>query len=688
MANGLFNLKQQLQGLIQKAWSGQTPATYSGAFSGTYLTLGGQSTFAFGTNDFTIEGLYYFNNVTSEQEIFDFRPLSTQGAYPMAYVWTDSKLYYWVSSANKIISSITLSTGTWYHIAICRSGTSTKMFINGTQSGSTYTDTTNYLVGANRPALGVNASFLNIFYNGYISNFRIVNGTAVYTSNFTVPTAPLTAITNTVLLTLQSINIVDNSTNAYSITNVGGVLPDNKNPFNTPNVATSAVEYLVVAGGGGGNNGGGGAGGLLQGIVPITTGSAITVTVGAGGSSGGIGQNSVFGSITALGGGNGVGVSGGSGGGAGYSAGSTGGAGTVGQGNNGGTNTFTSNNTCGGGGGAGTVGLPTVGVSTGGNGGAGIASAISGTVTTYAGGGGGSGNTGTQGAGGVGGGGAGSDNVGTAGAVNTGGGGGGGWNAAGGGGSGICIISYPDIYSAPSAFGGANSPTASTSGSGSLSLNGTSQYVSYPASANLSCSGNFTLELWLYSTNNNTGTYCIYVGNPSSGSYFGIKTGQYAYQANGGGEKIWSGGVLPLNTWTHIALVRNGSTVTVYQNGSVVTGTATDSNVFIQSAQTLNVGSLNNSLFTYGYISNLRLVNGSAVYTSSFTPPTAPLTPITNTQLLLSTVSPSVLNDSSTNSFTPTPTGSPTWNQTSPFATGLGYKNRVYTWTGSGTVTF
>jgi hypothetical protein len=179
-------------GSAQISTSVKKYGTGSLSFNGTdsYLTSNppNQSIYAFGTGNFTIEGWYYFNNVTSEQEIFDFRPSSTQGAYPMAYVWTDSKLYYWVSSANQITSSITLSTGTWYHIAICRSGTSTKMFINGTQSGSTYTDSTNYLVGANRPIFGVSAFQLNVFYNGYMDDLRITNGYARYTSNFTPST--------------------------------------------------------------------------------------------------------------------------------------------------------------------------------------------------------------------------------------------------------------------------------------------------------------------------------------------------------------------------------------------------------------------------------------------------------------------------------------------------------------------
>lgn len=61
----------------------------------------------------------------------------------------------------------------------------------------------------------------------------LLKGTAVYTSNFTVPTSPLTNITNTALLTLQSSTIVDNSSNALTITNVGSVTSPLAYPFNT-----------------------------------------------------------------------------------------------------------------------------------------------------------------------------------------------------------------------------------------------------------------------------------------------------------------------------------------------------------------------------------------------------------------------------------------------------------------------
>ena len=446
---------------------------------------------------------------------------------------------------------------------------------------------------------------------------------------------------------------------------------------------TPYVEYLVVAGGGGASAGGGGAGGLLQGIVPITTGSPITVTVGAGGASstgvGSSGINSVFSNVTSIGGGGGgwrsitSATSGGSGGGSNADNPGYGGQGTFGQGNSGGTNP-NSYNRGGGGGGAGTVGTSPPAAGADSVGGAGIGSAISGSITVYSAGGAGAATAAS-----------GSDNTGN-GAVGSYG------SPSGAGGSGIVIISYPDIYNAPTALTGTY--TASTSGSGSLSFNGSSQYLQIPNNAALQFgTSSFTIEGWFYLT---TATHLnnsfFSVGSYNSGVLLRYNTGfgsaDYLY-INGTQYNWFPNTYFTLNQWNHVALVRNGSAVAIYVNGTSVFTTTSSANISQSTATSVGTATHDTSGETWtGYISNFRIVNGSAVYTSNFTPSTKPLTAITNTAYLLNTVSGAQYVDSSTNGFAVTTTTNPTWNQLSPFATGLGYKNRVYTWTGSGTVTF
>ena len=482
------------------------------------------------------------------------------------------------------------------------------------------------------------------------------------------------------------------------------------------------VEYLVVAGGGGGGAtiaGGGGAGGLLQGLTPITAGQSITVTVGTGGTGtattgqggagvAGQGGNSVFGNITAVGGGNGtynggpsndLYAQGGSGGGAGRT-GWNAGLGISGQGNNGGTASGGDANAAGGGG-AGSQGVNASTVS--GNGGSGIASSISGTLTAYAGGGGGgircgigSPIAGVVGVGGTGGGGCGSlSAVATAGTANTGGGGGGGgyngtyWGG-GNGGSGIVIISYPDTYKAPTAVTGTY--TASTSGSGSMYFNGSTYLVGPTTSALNIGTGNYTVEFWIYPTVT-PGALDIYFSASSNSNNFqlGFSPSQGLY-SNVPSIRSGSSANLPLNTWTHCALVRSGSTNSLYANG-VRVGTTSDTsatNLTNYYIATYNAGAGSYNAEN-AYMSNLRISN-VAIYDPTQTTlsvPTAPFKPTSSTILLMGTVSGSYLADSSASALTlASTTGTPQWNQLSPFATGLGYKNRVYKWTGSGTVTF
>jgi hypothetical protein len=194
-----------------------TPQTIggSGYFDGTgdYLSLGGQSAFAFGTGDFTVEFWAYFTSLSVNPTIFDTRPSGTTGGTNVTFYFNpNNTLNYYTNGAIQITSSV-ISVNTWVHIAVSRSGTSTRMFLNGVQQGATYTDTTNYTVGANRPTIGADGNSTGAAaMTGYLSNIRIIKGTAVYTGNFTPPTAPLTAITNTsLLLNFTNAGIVDST---------------------------------------------------------------------------------------------------------------------------------------------------------------------------------------------------------------------------------------------------------------------------------------------------------------------------------------------------------------------------------------------------------------------------------------------------------------------------------------------
>jgi hypothetical protein len=118
----------------------------------------------------------------------------------------------------------------WSHVAVVRSGTTISIYLNGVSSASA---TVSQAIGTTGAfSFGRQSDGSGYYYNGYFSNIRIVKGTAVYTGNFTPPTAPLTATTNTSLL-LSCTNglIYDNSMMANLLT--GG----------TAQISTGVVKY-------------------------------------------------------------------------------------------------------------------------------------------------------------------------------------------------------------------------------------------------------------------------------------------------------------------------------------------------------------------------------------------------------------------------------------------------------------
>jgi len=146
--------------------------------------------------------------------------------------------------------------------------------------------------------------------------------------------------------------------------------------------------------------------------------------------------------------------------------------------------------------------------------------------------------------------------------------------------------------------------------------------------------GNFTVECWLYPQSSGGQSVMNYSNGQSSNSNFAWEM----YQVNGTtiqfsicdsdsatGYTASSTG-LSINSWNHIAAVRNGNTMSIYVNGVVggTTVSVTGVSVFNKSTATLKVSGYNNATTMYtGYIDDLRVTNGYARYTTNFTPTTS-----------------------------------------------------------------
>jgi hypothetical protein len=227
-----------------------TPGYYSNYFDGTgdYLTVPDNTALESFT-DFTIEFWVYFNSVAGSQVIVD-KGWNGAAFSPYLIFLSSGSLVTFASADGgtwNVLSGSSFGTpsiNTWYHIALTRSGSSIRLFRDGVvittvTNSSTLMNSTSALGIGGSPSAGSNP------FNGYISNLRIVKGTAVYTSAFTPSTTPLTAIENTSLLTCQSNRFIDNSTNNFTITKVGDTIISPVIPFTqNSSYSTYGSTYL------------------------------------------------------------------------------------------------------------------------------------------------------------------------------------------------------------------------------------------------------------------------------------------------------------------------------------------------------------------------------------------------------------------------------------------------------------
>jgi hypothetical protein len=619
--------------------------------SGNYFsTPATHNAFAASSENFTIECWIYLTGVQGMvcgwgNTNFDYLQVTTSGF--------DINM----NNTYNVGASFSFSLNTWYHIAISRVSNVNYCFGNGTLIGSGITNNQSFGSGTTALRIGDWVTTPRYPFPGYISNFRFVKGTGLYSSSFTPSTTPLTAVANTQLLTCQSNRFIDNSPNNFALTVTGtptiqayspfGSIPE-ATPISYSNYFDGTGDYLQlsdnVAFDLGTNNftiefwfmrtatptvtyhglvGGNGSGFYAWSlyytngneIMIINSAGTIQTTTGASIANNtwyhvavvkntGILKIFVNGverysaadvaayNITA----NGwrIGDDGGHANGwmNGYISNLRVVKGTAVY-----TSAFTPSTT------------PLTAIAN--------TSILTCQSTTMI------------------------DNSTNAFAITA-------------NGNTVPRIFNPFGYTAQVA----TSYTPSTHG-GSAYFDGSGDYLTTLASATYLMTGqDFTVECWAYPTSIPAQAGLVGINNTASsgGANFGIylETNRNITFWVAGNATTYSSTNTPItiSAWNHIAFVRSGSTNTVYVNGvSVLTNAATPS---WSGTPVITVGRLfgdNVGVNFYGYISNVRIIKGTAVYTSSFIPPTQALTSLTTTPatLLLNFNNGGIVDQHSTN---------------------------------------
>ena len=229
----------------QAAGSGTTGACY---FDGNdHLEMPDSSDFDLGLSGeaFTIETFVY-PTATNEGTIFNrgggFAGWNNTNGHQISLYTYQNRLYFewWSGSAYNHVKTepgAGIVVGSWQHVAVAYSGGTVKVYIDGSEvlsSAATFGKPSN----SNITRIGLSSSVQG-YWNGYMSNFRICKGHAVYTENFTVPTTELTAHPETVLLCCQSATDPEAEASGNTTVSLAG----------SDTSATDAGPGLTVSGG-------------------------------------------------------------------------------------------------------------------------------------------------------------------------------------------------------------------------------------------------------------------------------------------------------------------------------------------------------------------------------------------------------------------------------------------------------
>lgn len=229
----MYSPKRQMRLFRHPAWAnnnGSLLFSSTSVANGSGLRYNNEADFRMGTGSFTIEWFQYFSTLPANPRVF------SMGTYPSASIGVSIEFgtfYFWRGGTSFSLFGPGTISNKWVHFAIVgENNTTIKIYQDGvlkrTYTGTyDFNDSVNTLMIGNESARTTASSF-----TGYITNFRWTKGTAVYTSNFTVPTSPLTALPDTKLLLLANRNTpFDDSSGLNKIATNFGVVENSLAPF-------------------------------------------------------------------------------------------------------------------------------------------------------------------------------------------------------------------------------------------------------------------------------------------------------------------------------------------------------------------------------------------------------------------------------------------------------------------------
>ena len=169
-------------------------------------------------------------------------------------------------------------------------------------------------------------------------------------------------------------------------------------------------------------------------------------------------------------------------------------------------------------------------------------------------------------------------------------------------------------------------------GTSSIAFNGTTDYIKAPtAQGNFAFgTGDFTVEGWIYRNNVSTNAAVIAIDKAITGNTFYIMYWaaidatklSVVTAASPSTGALTSSIATQANTWHHFAVTRQNGLVRIFMDG-VLGASATLPTFDVKDGNSIQIGAHNGSYQFNGYIDNLRITKGQALYTANFTPPGA-----------------------------------------------------------------